>query len=81
MTYDKIVSDYLNNSNFTRFYHSDAKVPWLWNGSTFVSYDDAESIGLKAEYVNENSLAGAAIWQLGGNVNGTLLNALYNGLQ
>lgn len=42
--YDTIQSRYAANSSFAKFYGSSAIVPWLFNGSTFVSYDDASSI-------------------------------------
>lgn len=81
ITYDNIVSKYINNSAFTRYYNNTAQVPWLWNGSTFISYDDSQSIVAKAAYVKNNSLAGASAWHLGGDTGGVLLNALYNGLK
>jgi chitinase len=56
-------------------------VPWLFNGSTFISYDDEQSIGLKAQYIKNNSLGGAAIWELSQDSNNTLLNALNSNLQ
>ncbi len=81
ITYDQIVSGYLNNSAYVRRYHSEARVPWLFNGSTFISYDDAQSISEKAAYIRSSGIAGAAIWELSENMDGTLLGALYNGLK
>ncbi|MFZ5974799.1 MAG: glycosyl hydrolase family 18 protein [Bacillota bacterium] len=81
ISYDAIVSSYLNNSSYIRRYHTDARVPWLLGGSTFISYDDPQSIAEKAAYINSGGIAGAAIWELSCNTNGTLLSALYNGLK
>jgi len=78
VSYDKVVSSYLSNSSFTKYYHSDARVPWLFNGSTFISYDDTDSLSLKAQYVNSNNLAGACAWELSQNKSGVLVNTLYN---
>ena len=78
--YDKIITDYLSTSGFTRFYHTDAKVPWLFNGSVFVSYDDEQSIAEKAKYIASNNLAGASAWELSQNKDGTLINVLYNNM-
>ena len=80
ITYRNIAANYLNNPEFTRYYHTESMVPWLFNGSTFISYEDEESIGLKAQYIQLNGLGGAMIWELSHDPNRVLLNALYNGL-
>lgn len=76
ITYDNIVSNYLSAPGYTKYVHNDAKVPWLFNGSTFISYDDEQSIALKASYITQNQLGGAAIWELSQNKGGQLVNAL-----
>ena len=76
ISYDKILSTYLTNSSYTKYYHSTALVPWLFNGSTFISYDDESSVSNKAKYIVTNNLAGAGIWELSQNKGGQLLNAL-----
>lgn len=81
VSYDTVVSNYLSNSGFIKYFHSVARVPWLYNGSTFVTYDDAGSIAEKANYVKANNLAGANIWELSQNKNGVLLDALYSNLK
>jgi len=64
---------------FRRYWHSEVKVPWLYNAETrvWITYDDAESIGLKADYIRDRGLGGAMIWELGGDdAHGTLLRTL-----
>lgn len=56
-------------------------VPWLFNGFTFISYDDEQSMGLKAQYIKSKGLGGAAIWELSQDPNKVLLGSLYTGLQ
>ncbi|HEY8402603.1 MAG TPA: glycoside hydrolase family 18 protein, partial [Cytophagaceae bacterium] len=53
---------------FDRFWDDTAKVPYLISKdlTTFVSYDDVESIKLKAEYVKQKDLAGVIIWDCTG---------------
>jgi chitinase len=80
ISYDQILKSYLTNSGYTKYVHADAKVPWLFNGSTFISYDDETSMSAKAAYVKKAGLAGASIWELSQNKGGQLLNALVNGL-
>lgn len=78
--YDKIVSTYLGNRAYVRYEHPDALVPWLFDGSTFISYDDAASIAAKAAYIRDRGLGGAAVWELSQNADGTLLSVIDDGL-
>lgn len=79
--YSSIVSKYLNTPGYVRYFHQQSMVPWLFNGSTFISYDDEQSIGLKAEFIKSKGLGGAAIWELSQDSNGTLLSAISRGMQ
>jgi chitinase len=45
-----------------------AKVPYKTNGSYFLSYDNEQSIGLKAQYIKDNGLAGVIVWQVYGDM-------------
>lgn len=76
ITYDKIASSYLSNPSFKKYTHPDAMVPWLFNGSVMISYDDAQSIAEKAKYAKLKGLGGVSVWELSQNRNGILLNAL-----
>ncbi len=78
--YDTVKSTYLTNTAFQRFVHPDALVPYLFNGNTFISYDDAQSVGVKGTYIKNRGLGGAAIWELSQNTDGTLTNALSQNL-
>lgn len=54
---------------FTSHWDATAQVPYLTgNGSlqTFVSYDNEQSIGLKANYIKNKNLRGAIIWEITG---------------
>lgn len=81
VSYDKIVSAYLTNSAYTKYLHSTALVPWLYSGSSFISFDDEVSVTAKANYIASNQLAGAAIWELSQNKDGRLIGALVNNLK
>jgi GH18 family chitinase len=60
----------LNQSSlFTAHWDDNAKVPYMTgNGSlnTFVSYENERSVGLKAEYIVDQALRGAIIWEITG---------------
>ncbi|WP_243132985.1 glycosyl hydrolase family 18 protein, partial [Robinsoniella peoriensis] len=50
-------------NGFKRYWDDEAKAPWLFNGDTFISYEDGESIRCKADYVKEHGLAGMMFWE------------------
>ncbi len=59
--------------------HPEAQVPYLYNAANglWVSYDDPVSLGVKGDYINNNELGGAMIWELSGDdAQGSLLTAL-----
>lgn len=81
ISYDNVLSNYLCSSRFSKHVHPDALVPWLFDGSSFISYDDEASIAAKAQYILQNQLAGASIWELSQNRAGQLLQALTRNLK
>ncbi len=81
ISYANIAANYLNQEGFTRYFDPLARVPWLFDGSTFITYEDEQSIAEKARYVKDNSLGGAMIWELSQDPNKVLLNSLYQELK
>jgi chitinase len=75
-TYSQLVKSYL--PTYKRYWHGEAAVPWLYDPGTgvMISYEDPESVGLKAEYVKQRSLGGVMVWELSQD-GGELLNSLY----
>lgn len=61
--YGDLVESYINKNGFVRFWDDEAKAPYLFNGDTFISYDDEESIAHKAAYVKEQGLGGMMYWE------------------
>jgi len=53
-------------SQFTRFWDDQVKCPYLLGNSinTFVTYDDGESVGYKARYVNDKNAKGLIVWEI-----------------
>lgn len=75
--YDDLVSNYVGS--YLRFWNTEASAPSLYNPGTgiMISYEDAQSVGLKSDYIIANHLAGAIIWQLSADdEQRSLLNAL-----
>lgn len=60
--YDVLTPAYLAEHGFKRYWDESAKAPWLFNGSTFISYDDPESLAEKAKYSMEKGLGGVMYW-------------------
>ena len=78
--YTELVERYIGKNGFTRYWDPDAKAPWLFNGSTFISYDDPESIALKCAYLKAEGLKGIMYWQHGSDPSRALLTAMYTAM-
>jgi chitinase len=76
-TYGAIASTMLGHG-YTRYWDSAARVPYLYNAEQqiFVSYEDAESLAGKCEYVKTQHLRGVMFWEYGGDPSGVLLDAI-----
>jgi chitinase len=81
ISYANIAANYLKAAGYTRYFHTQSLVPWLFNGSTFITYEDDISMRYKADYIKSKGLAGAMIWELSQDPDRVLLNALYNNLK
>ncbi|CAF1093777.1 unnamed protein product [Adineta ricciae] len=64
--YDHLKKSYV--LTYTRHWDNQSKVPYLYNSTTgiWISYDDHQSIAIKADYIKREKLAGAMFWELSG---------------
>lgn len=76
LSYNSIKLNYLNDS-YEKMFDTESMVPWLYNDKAFISYDDTNSMKLKAEYVKNEDLAGIMIWELSQDYKNELLNSIY----
>jgi chitinase len=76
VSYTELQRDYLSNPRFRRYWDEAAQAPWLYDGDSFISYEDAESLRAKARYVRERGLAGVMFWEYTQDTSGKLLSAL-----
>jgi len=81
LSYDEIKKKYISNTSYKRYFHSTAMAPWLYGVSTFVSYEDARSAALKAQYAVQSGLLGAGAWELSQSADGTLIKAIYDSIK
>ena len=66
----------LTDQGYTRRYDEAAQAAWWFDGSTFVSAEDDQSIAYKAGWLTEQGLLGAAVWQYGQDASGAMLAML-----
>ncbi len=78
--YDKIL-ELMDGGDFTRYWDAGAMAPFLFDGSTFISYEDPQSIAVKGAYALQNGLLGIMFWEYGQDSSGTLVRALYEALR
>lgn len=76
--------DYGSLTGFEECWDEQAKVPYLVNkqGELVFTFENLESLKLKAAYIKEQGLLGAMYWEFYGDADDlTLSKALYEGLQ
>ncbi|MDG4863708.1 glycosyl hydrolase family 18 protein [Streptomyces sp. T-3] len=61
-------SDTKLTGTYARKYDSTLVAPWLWNAEkkVFLSTEDEQSVNAKADYVVDQGVGGAMIWELAG---------------
>lgn len=74
ISFDELLK--LEKQGYTRYFDEKAKVPWWFDGSTFVSGDDDRSIAHKGQWVVDNGLQGIAVWQYTQDAEGAMLSML-----
>ncbi|HSJ54634.1 MAG TPA: glycoside hydrolase family 18 protein, partial [Anaerolineae bacterium] len=66
---------------FERYWDGHTMDAWLFDGSTFWTYDDEQTIRQKALYIRKMGLGGFMFWELSGDdAGGTLVKAIAAGL-
>jgi chitinase len=72
----------LQNNGYLRYWDAIAAAPFLYNKDAhiFVSYEDAESLGAKCNYVLEHKLAGVMFWEYSNDPAAVLLQSISVGL-
>jgi chitinase len=59
--------DWIGNSDFHEGWDPIVQSPYLWNPTTktWVSFEDARSIGVRSRFARDNGLAGMMMWEVG----------------
>ncbi|XP_055379610.1 acidic mammalian chitinase-like [Condylostylus longicornis] len=66
MTYLEICEEFHSFRDWAKYWDNREKVPYAFRGNQWLSYDNVQSVQLKAQYVNENSLGGIMVWSIDG---------------
>lgn len=74
--YAALADQILLRKDFRRYWDDPAKAPYLFNGDTFITYDDPESLYYKVRYVKEQGLQGIMFWEWSEDKEGILLDAI-----
>lgn len=64
----RIKAEFLGKPGWQRHWHPVAQAPWLYNPAqkVFISYEDPESIGIRADLARDQKLRGVFTWELTG---------------
>lgn len=82
--YRDIKRKLLGDPQWQRHWHEVAQTPWLFNAKeqAFVSYEDPESIAIRAGFAKERGLLGVFTWELtADDERQALLEAMVNGMK
>jgi chitinase len=77
----KVVKQRLASGGFTRYEDAAAGAAWIFDGTTFWTYDDPPIMRAKAQYAQSHGLGGVMFWELSGDTpSGELIGAISDGL-
>ncbi len=82
-SYEAGIEDYkvLKLLGWPGYRDAEARAHWIYNGSTFWSFDDPQAIHEKMSYARDHGLGGVFFWELSGDdSDGTLSQAIVDGL-
>jgi chitinase len=78
------IEAFVSTGGYVRRWDPIAQAVWAYHptqfGGHFVSYEDTQSIGVKADYLREHDLGGFMFWEITADRNETLLNAVVDEL-
>lgn len=64
------------SGEYTRYWDDEAKAPYLYNGDVWVTYEDAESLKAKMDFIKEKGLRGIMVWEYAHDMGTELFDAL-----
>nr|WP_177182473.1 glycoside hydrolase family 18 protein [Paenibacillus sp. OV219] len=77
----KLANEYINKNGYIRYWDDEAKAPYLFNGQSFITYEDEESLKNKADFVIQEGLAGIMFWEYYCDTTYRLFDAIHHGFE
>jgi chitinase len=75
--YASFLSNYFNANQQYQYFDPNTSSYYWYDGTTYASYDNQQSVKLKCQYAENQGLAGVMYWDYGHDLTGTLLSAIY----
>lgn len=75
-----ITPEYIRENGYEQFWDEEGEAAYLFNGTTFVSYESPEAIRRKCVYAMEKGMKGVMYWQHEDDPTGTLLGVIAENL-
>lgn len=76
-TSQDLAENYVDKNGYVRYFDQEARVPYLSNGSSFITFDDGDSILEKMDYAARMRLGGVMFWEFGGDRDKRLQQLIY----
>jgi chitinase len=81
VTYESVEED-RESQLYDYYWHAESKAPWLWDSaSRFITYDNADSVGIKMDFAKDRDLGGAFCWELSQDPSDTLISVMHDKLR
>ncbi len=77
-SYTEISLKYEDKMDYIKYWDEDAQAPFLFNGATFISYDDPRSVTLKCQYALDRNMGGAFYWVHHDDAGSVLFDTMYD---
>lgn len=78
ITFDEVLK--LEDRGYTKYYDDEAQAAYWFDGTDFVSAEDANSIAYKCDWLLDQGLQGVAVWQYTQDASGQMLDMLAEAL-
>ncbi len=79
--YSNIMRNYYGQNGYEIYWDDGACAPYMFNGTNFITFDNPNSVRIKAMYARERGLAGIMFWEYSHDPTGELLQAIDSGLR
>lgn len=63
LTYNNLKAEYISKNGYERYWDDISKAAYLYNGDTWITYEDIEAIKFKADTVKTLGLGGMMYWE------------------